>query len=92
MVSFWCGEKNDLKIYGQNCNTILLMKLTHKFSPPHQIDHFVSLRRYSGVLSCCFYLMNSAKRLARALPPKPTGMNLNSNVQDRGRSYYCCSA
>ncbi|XP_052727091.1 ras-related protein RHN1 isoform X2 [Vigna angularis] len=33
-----------------------------------------------------------AKRLARALPPKPTGMNLNSVVQDRGRSYYCCSA
>ncbi|KAG4947923.1 hypothetical protein JHK85_041768 [Glycine max] len=33
-----------------------------------------------------------AKRLARALPPKPTGMNLNSDIQDRGRNYFCCSA
>ncbi|TKY48152.1 Ras-related protein RHN1 [Spatholobus suberectus] len=33
-----------------------------------------------------------AKRLARAFPPKPTGMNLNSDTQDRGRNYFCCSA
>ncbi|RDX66040.1 Ras-related protein RHN1, partial [Mucuna pruriens] len=33
-----------------------------------------------------------AKRLASALPAKPTGMNLNSNMQDTGRNYFCCSA
>ncbi|KAF7843327.1 ras-related protein RHN1-like isoform X2 [Senna tora] len=32
-----------------------------------------------------------AKRLARAFPPKPTGMNLNNEMQDR-RKFFCCSA
>ncbi|XP_054780467.1 ras-related protein RHN1-like isoform X1 [Prosopis cineraria] len=32
-----------------------------------------------------------AKRLARLLPPKPTGVNLN-DVQDRRRKLFCCSA
>ncbi|XP_015933431.1 ras-related protein RHN1 isoform X2 [Arachis duranensis] len=32
-----------------------------------------------------------AKRLARAFPPKPTGMKLNSGVQERGRKFFCCS-
>ncbi|XP_027342758.1 ras-related protein RHN1-like isoform X2 [Abrus precatorius] len=32
-----------------------------------------------------------AKRLSRAFPPKPTGMNLNSEIQDGGRKFFCCS-
>ncbi|KAL2332384.1 hypothetical protein Fmac_019965 [Flemingia macrophylla] len=33
-----------------------------------------------------------AKRLAIVLPPKPTGMKLNSDIQNRERNSFCCSA
>ncbi|XP_061359558.1 ras-related protein RHN1-like [Gastrolobium bilobum] len=33
-----------------------------------------------------------AQRLARAFPPKPTGINLNNGMQDRRRKFFCCSA
>jgi len=32
-----------------------------------------------------------AKRLARAIPPKRSGMNLNNETQDRRRKIFCCS-
>ncbi|XP_057458281.1 ras-related protein RHN1-like isoform X4 [Lotus japonicus] len=32
-----------------------------------------------------------AKRLARALPLKPSGISLNNDNQDRGRNFFCCS-
>jgi hypothetical protein len=33
----------------------------------------------------------AAKRLARAIPPKRSGMNLNNETQDRRRKIFCCS-
>ncbi|KAI4355657.1 hypothetical protein L6164_004406 [Bauhinia variegata] len=32
-----------------------------------------------------------AKRLAKAFPPKPTGMNLNNENRERRRKFLCCS-
>ncbi|XP_058780531.1 ras-related protein RHN1-like isoform X1 [Vicia villosa] len=31
------------------------------------------------------------RRLAKAFPSKPTGINLKSEVQDGGRKFFCCS-
>lgn len=32
-----------------------------------------------------------ARRLAKAFPPKPIGINLKNEKQDHGRKFFCCS-
>lgn len=59
-------------------NSVFYYKLIHA--------SFISIK-----LRGCFYLINAAKRLARALPLKPSGISLNNDNQDRGRNFFCCS-